>query len=89
MRWPRKRPCLDASGEAQETGHAGLRRLIPLVRGLEKRRPVVTGLVHPKPDAGGLCGPNRMSRRSFFGSGAIDLRMHDVGVEQLHGLDAD
>ena len=47
------------------------------------------GLVHPKLDAGGLCGPNRMPCRSFFGSGATGLRMHDVGVEQLHDLDVD
>ncbi len=85
--WARMEHWLRARDWGAIAGHAG-RRLIPLVRGLEKRCPV-TGLVHPKPDTGGLCGSNPTSRGSFFGSGAIGLRMHDVGVEQLHGLDVD
>lgn len=47
------------------------------------------GWLHPKPKTGGLCGPNPMPCGSFFGCGATGLRMQDVGVEQLHGLDAD
>ena len=85
--WARMEHWLRARDWGAIAGHAG-RRLIPLVRGLEKRRPML-GLVHPKPNAGGLWGPNHVPCRSFFDSGATGLRMHDVGVEQLHGLDAD
>ena len=56
--------------------------------GVGKRCPMM-GWLHPKPKTGGLCGPNPMPSWSFFGSGATGLRMQHVGVEQLHGLDAD
>ena len=85
--WARMEHGLRTRDWDANAGHAG-RRLVPLVRGLEKRCPV-TGLVHPKPNTGGLCGSNPVSCRSFFGCGATGLRMHDVGVEQLHGLDVD
>ena len=70
VRWPLARPC--ASCKAQETGRAG-GRLIPLMRGLERRRPMM-GWLHLKPNDRGWCAPNHMSCGSFF-----DLPVYSFG----------